>query len=325
MSDIQTIIVTWNSSSTIARCLDNCTHLPVTVIDNASTDETVDIVQRYPAVFLICNRENRGFAAAVNQGIARTDADYILLLNPDVELLCSIQPLLQACTTGNTAIAAGRLVNSRGETQKGFTIRRLPSALTLSFEVLGLNRLLPGNPVNRRYRCLDLDLDLPADVEQPAGAFLFFSRKLWQDLDGFDERFFPVWFEDVDFCKRALDRGRIRYLPSVTARHQGGSSIARLNWCLREQYWYVSLLKYASKHFSGFAFRGVCSAVVLGSALRLVTAVFEGRTLSKAIKVYAGTVGLAMKCIARGRVIEPVRAELYQEGSTVRTITSSTK
>jgi len=323
MNDIQAIIVTWNSGETIARCLDSCRDLTVTVVDNASSDDTVEIARRYPNVYLISNRENRGFAAAANQGIARSGADYILLLNPDVELSDSIEPLRQACAAG-ASIAAGRLVDAAGRTQKGFTVRRLPSAVTLAFEALGINRVFPWNAVNRRYRCLDVDLNSPADVEQPAGAFLFFSRKLWADLGGFDELFFPVWFEDVDFCKRALARGRIRYVPSVAARHVGGRSIAHLDWSSREQYWYVSLLKYASKHFTRFAFRGVCGAVVLGSALRWVTAVFDERKLSEAIKTYASIVDLAIRCTARGRVLDPPRVESYQERS-VRTITSSTE
>ena len=77
-----------------------------------------------------------------------------------------------------------------------------------------------------------------------------FRREVWQRLGGFDTQFYPLWFEDVDFCKRACDLGlKIQYVPQVTARHQGGHSIAGLDWACREVYWYVSLLRYASKHF----------------------------------------------------------------------------
>lgn len=323
MSELQVVIVTWNSAGTIGRCLETCSHLPVTVIDNASSDTTLEIVRRYPAVHRIVNAENRGFAAAVNQAITQSDAEYILLLNPDVELLTSITPLFDACASG-AAIATGRLVDATGAAQIGFNVRRLPTALTLAFEALGFNRLFPWNPVNRRYRYLDLDPDSPAAVEQPAGAFLFFPRRLWLDLGGFDERFSPVWFEDVDFSKRALERGPIRYLPSVAARHQGGSSVASLDWRCRELYWYGSLLRYASKHFSPFKFRGVCGAVVLGSVLRSLTGFFSGRTL-KAIKVYAGILGLAAWSMATGRVRDAIHVEAHQGAGSVRTITSSTK
>src|SRR5205807_2640796 len=104
--------------------------------------------------------------------------------------------------------------------------------------------------VNRHYRYLDADLDVPATVEQPAGAFLLFRRSVWTQLGGFDEQFRPLWFEDVDFCKRARDLGfEAHYVPQVTAHHLGGHSISKLDWALRTVYWYASLLRYASKHF----------------------------------------------------------------------------
>ena len=65
-----------------------------------------------------------------------------------------------------------------------------------------LNRFWPGNPVNRRYRCLDWDSSSRSMVEQPAEHFFMVRRAVWQELGGFDEGFFPLWFEDVDFCRQ---------------------------------------------------------------------------------------------------------------------------
>jgi N-acetylglucosaminyl-diphospho-decaprenol L-rhamnosyltransferase len=324
MNSIGVVIVTWNSGATIDRCLESCAGHSITVVDNASTDDTVERVRRHAEVYLIANSGNRGFAAAANQGIVRTPDDTVLLLNPDVELLDSVEPLAEACAGPDVAIAAGRLVDSKGATQTGFTVRRLPKPLTLAFEALGINRLFPSNRVNRRYRCLDLDIDVAADVEQPAGAFLMFRRELWREIGGFDEQFSPVWFEDVDFCKRALERGRIRYLPSVTGRHQGAASIARLDWASREVYWYVSLLRYASKHFTPSKFRGVCGAVVLGAAIRSLIGIFVKRTL-KVVTVFVRTAALSVRCMVLGRMRNATRAEEDRQGSRIRTITGSAK
>jgi GT2 family glycosyltransferase len=104
----------------------------------------------------------------------------------------------------------------------------------------------------------------------------------------------------VDFSKRARDLGlKILYVPEVTARHQGGNSIAGLNWGCRQVYWYASLLRYASKHFSPFAFRGVRATVVLGSVLR---AVFETirRGSFRPISVYAKIAKFALSGKAVG-------------------------
>jgi N-acetylglucosaminyl-diphospho-decaprenol L-rhamnosyltransferase len=288
------VVVTYNSEDVIGRCLDACAHLPVVVVDNASQDRTREQVLQRRSVKLIANSTNRGFAGAVNQGVAALSNELILLLNPDVELQTSIEALETACTgTGGAAVAGGKLVDERGQVQKGFTLRRFPTPLALIFETLGMNRLAPPNPVNRRYRCLDLDLSRDQEAEQPPGAFLMFRREVWQRLGGFDTQFDPLWFEDVDFCRRARDLGmKIQYVASVTARHRGGHSVAKLDWASREVCWYASLLKYASKHFRPYAYRGVSAAVVLASTFRAGLAMVRQRSF-RPIKVYARIARLA--------------------------------
>src|SRR5262249_29538696 len=151
-------------------------------------------------VRLLANSANRGFAAAVNQGFAVSSSTYVLLLNPDVTIDSSLEPLRKACDLPGSAGAGGRLLGVDRRPQIGFMVRGLPTPATLILEALLLNRIWPGNPVNRQYRCLDRDYSVLGEVEQPAGAFLMVRRAVWQELDGLDEGFFPVWFEDVDFC-----------------------------------------------------------------------------------------------------------------------------
>jgi len=135
--------------------------------------------------------------------------------------------------------------------------------------VLLLNRLWPGNPVNRRYRLLGQDYSTRFAVEQPAGAFLMVRREVWRELGGLDEGFFPVWFEDVDFCRRICELGlKLYYVPEAVAIHTGGHSIPHLGVEMRRVYWYRSLLRYSAKHFRPNAFRVVCAAVMAGSVLR---------------------------------------------------------
>ena len=191
----------------IQACLDSLTEMAPTVsaivVDNASSDDTLRQIK--PGVQVIANAENRGFAAAVNQGVRSSDAEFVLLLNPDTRLLTPVDELIRA--SSQYGLASGKLVDKTGRTQKGFTVRRLPTLASLLFEVLGINRLWPSNPVNRRYRYLDRDLNQEGVVEQPAGAFLMFRRDIWKQLGGFDEGFYPVWFEDVDFCRRTVNAG----------------------------------------------------------------------------------------------------------------------
>jgi N-acetylglucosaminyl-diphospho-decaprenol L-rhamnosyltransferase len=294
------VVVTFNSADVIGRCLDSCAHLPVVVIDNHSVDDTVNLVRQKSDVKLVVNSTNRGFAAAANQGVEALDTELILLLNPDVELSTSIERLAEACSRQGVGLATGKLVDESGNVQTGFMLRRFPTAWTLIFEVFGINRLFPSNRVNQRYRCLDVDLSKPSEVDQPPGAFLMFRREVWHTLGGFDTQFAPLWFEDVDFSKRARDLGlKILYVPEVTARHQGGHSIAGLNWGCRQVYWYASLLRYASKHFRPYAFRGVSAAVVLGSVFRAVFETIRRGSL-RPIPVYARIVKLALSSKAVG-------------------------
>jgi GT2 family glycosyltransferase len=163
------------------------------------------------------------------------------------------------------------LTSAEGRPQTGFMARHLPTPAALIFEVLGFNRLWPGNPINWHYRCLGMDPMMPQRVEQPAGAFLMFSRKAWEQLGGFDERFCPIWFEDVDFCARLKEAGFcVHYNPKAVATHTGAHVIRGLSLENRERYWYGSVLEYAAKHYHPIKYRAVCLAVLSGAAGRAI-------------------------------------------------------
>ncbi len=267
MASLTAVIVTYNSADEIGACLEAVLRWTpsVIVIDNASNDQTRDVVREYP-VRLIANSANRGFAAAVNQGFEAATSEYVLLLNPDATVLEGRDELIAAASDG---AAAGLLLSGDGLPQTGFSVRRLPTATALIFECLGLNRLWPANSANRHWRCLDLDLRRPQVVEQPAGAFLMVRRDVWRSLGGLDERFFPVWFEDVDFCARLAAGGhQIWFTPAAQACHSGAHSVGRLAWVDKQLFWYQNLIRYARLHFSAPAALAVGTAAVLGGCLR---------------------------------------------------------
>ena len=301
MSNLTVVVVTYNSQDVIDDCLTSCAGMDVLVVDNDSSDQTVERVEKHAGVRLIVNRQNRGFAGAVNQAVASIESGYVMLLNPDVRLQGSPEPLSQVLASeASCGIVAGLLTRSDGSPQNGFTARRFPTALTLIFEVLGFNRLAPWNPVNRHYRYLDRNFTATTEVDQPAGAFLMFRRELWQALGGFDERFHPVWFEDADFCRRAADAGwKIMLVPSVRACHAGGHSVKQLTQGCREWFWYGSLLKYAARHFPTREARAVSTAVVLGSFVRGIVGAVVTRSV-KPLAIYSKVVRLAAGCVWSG-------------------------
>ncbi|MCW5962457.1 MAG: glycosyltransferase family 2 protein [Bryobacterales bacterium] len=268
------VIVTYNSQSVVSHCIApllqwNCV---IVVVDNASSDETVQIARSFP-VQVIANQANLGFAAAVNQGFSALDTEWILLLNPDVTVTSPLDPLTSASHSDDTGAVTALLTSPDGEPQYQFQFRRFPSLATLVLESLGINRTFPGNPWNQQYRYLGYSWEQGCDVEQPAGAFLLVRRKAWEQLGGFDELFYPLWFEDVDFCFRLRKEGwRIRYLPIRMGHHSGAHSIQNLEPGVRQLYWYRSLLRYAEKYFSVFSVRILASSIILalgGKALMM--------------------------------------------------------
>jgi len=305
MPDIGIVIVTYNSREHIGPCLESVmrgalrARADVLVVDNASSDGTAMEAARR-GVRVLANSVNRGFAAAVNQGIAALDAPYVLLLNPDAVVAGSLDSLREACCLPGAAGAGGKLVDAQGRPQIGFMVRQLPTPLVLALEALLLNRIWPNNPANRRYRGLKLNYNMRIPVEQPAGAFLMVRRAVWQELGGFDEGFFPLWFEDVDFCRRAVNRGyQLYYVPQAVAEHRGGHSISQLTVEKRRVYWYRSLLRYSAKHFHPPAFRVVCLAVALGSLLRSLGEVILQRSFGP-LAVYGKVVRHAGRCFLFG-------------------------
>jgi N-acetylglucosaminyl-diphospho-decaprenol L-rhamnosyltransferase len=301
------VIVTYNSSAEIGACLDAVipTGAEIVVVDNASSDHTIAEVERRN-VRVLANATNRGFAAATNQGFAVLQCDYVLLLNPDCVIQTSLEPLRDACDLPRSAGAGGKLLDRAGKPQVGFMVRALPSAASLSLEALLLNRVWPSNPINQRYRAAGLDYTTRLEVEQPAGAFLMLRKAVWEQLGGFDEAFHPLWFEDVDFCRRTLDRGyRLYYEPRAVAKHTGAHSISQLTLEMKRFYWYRSLLKYSAKHFRPLAFRVVCLAVAGGSILRMIAESAIQRRL-RPMAAYWEVARLAGRSLLFGWRDEPV-------------------
>jgi GT2 family glycosyltransferase len=291
------VIVTYNSADVIEECVTACLRVSpaVVVVDNASDDGTAGRVRQFPDVSLIANETNRGFGAAVNQGVAVLETEAVLILNPDAIPVQGLAALERCALRKGSGASTGRLIGPNGRDQEGFNIRTLPTAWTLALEVLGLNRIWPGNPVNRRYRLPTPSVE--SVVEQPAGAFLMVRRAAWEALGGFDEGFFPIWFEDVDFCKRLKDRGyRILFTPEAIAIHQGGHSAGRLSWKQRQLFWYGSLLRYASKHLSIASRRAVGLAVILSCIPRMLGGMVQVG-ISESVSVYSRVVWLAGQCL----------------------------
>jgi GT2 family glycosyltransferase len=291
------IVVTHNSGATVRPCLEALVgeECEIVVVDNASADDTVQRIEEFVAwhpVRLIANEENLGFGAAVNQGAREATGEVLLILNPDaIAEPGAVAAMLRCLQSTGADTVGGALLEADGQPARGFVFRRLPTLATLAYEVLLVNHLWPGNSVNRRYRCLDVDYSQQQEVEQPAGACLAITRTAWDGIGGFDEQFFPVWFEDVDLCKRLLDGGlKIFYCPGARFRHSGAHSVGQLSFRDKQVFWYTNMLRYARKHFSKGQVFFLRTAIIKGMLLRSVAALFGAGNvpMGEALSAYWG-------------------------------------
>ncbi len=200
-------------------------------------------------VKLIENRENKGFAYACNQGVEGGSGEYILFLNPDTRLfpdtLAQALFFLEEKQNDQVGILGVQLVDANGTVQRNAA--RFPTLMTLFSQMLGLDRLWPDRFPPHFMR--EWDHQENREVNQVEGAFYFVRRRVFQELKGFDERFF-MYFEDLDFAYRAKKAGwRSYYLADTKAIHYGGMASSQIK-AKRLSYVLNSRVLYVAKHFS---------------------------------------------------------------------------
>ena len=252
--NLSVVIVNWNSGRHLRRALDSLRVLQgqlrdVWIIDNASSDLSPDGYTESMDVHVIYQQANFGFAQAANEGISRATSDFILLSNPDIQVIPeSVQGLYEEIEDRPQAgIVCGPLIDSEGEVQKDFQIRKLPTWRSVLLESIFIDELL--TVIGWRSEKPDSTPRDPTRIEQPAAAFWILRKSAWEAVGGFDPRFYPAWFEDVDFCKRLQSAGwEILYFSGLPVIHQGGHSLERLSYPKFIRIFYRNLLRYLKKH-----------------------------------------------------------------------------
>ena len=313
------VIVNWNSGPLLGRCLESmrvCQGLDrvsqVVVVDNNSHDGSCDDLPTVNGcVRVIRNDGNRGFAAACNQGAAlcaeaATRCDYLLFLNPDTELLSNslIRPLefLDDPRNQKVGICGIQLLDESGRVARSCS--RLPTGFSLVSMALRLHRL--SKRLFPPHFMKEWDHSQTRVVDQVIGAFFVVRGSLFDQLGGFDERFF-VYFEEVDFCERTGQSGlETVYLASAQARHVGGGCSNQVRG--RSLFYSLrSRLAYADKHLSWWM-----STLVL-----ILTMVCE-----PAIRILSAAAKLKWKCAGQ---LGYAFGSLWQDRFASRTQTRQTE
>lgn len=235
--DLAIVIVGWNVADFLEQNLRSLAksrgsfRASVVLVDNASKDDTVARTRAlFPWVQVIANAENRGFAAACNQGIAATRSRHVLLLNPDMRIQEGAleQALAYVETHPDVGVFSGLLLQEDGSPLA--SVRRMPDIWSQWLILTKFAKVWPK--ALSRYLCEDLDLRKEQEVESVRGSFFFMTERVLRVLGGLDERYF-IWYEEVDYCRNVREYGlRIMHVPSIIAHDAFGKSFAQ-----RDSYW----------------------------------------------------------------------------------------
>jgi len=257
--DLSIVIVTWNNAKEIGPCLRSvfsCAQgleCEVFVVDNGSSDGTRTAIEGAIKnagnvnVKTTWNDKNTGFAAAVNQGIEKSSGEYVLLLNPDTELTPGgLQKMIGYLRSHHEiGVAGGKILNTDGSLQS--SVRRFPTAWDQAVILFKMHNFFPK--IVAKYFCEGFDHDLEQEVDQVRGAYFWISRKLIDKVGMLDAKNFFIWFEEVDYCRRAKDAGfKVMFVPSSVARHEGGASFNQEPSLQKQRWFNKSMRNYFRKY-----------------------------------------------------------------------------
>lgn len=280
---IDIVIVNWNAGGLLKDCIYSILQTSneslvskLIIVDNQSSDNSIQLLPHHPKIRLILNSKNEGFARAANQGFRESKEAYTLLLNPDTRLN---PDTLSDCfhfmeTNPRIDIMGCQLYNNEGKLLPSCSL--FPTASSFIYEATGLSRIAP-----RLFppATLMLNWDHQTDryVDQLMGAFLFMRTNLFDRIGYFDEQFF-VYFEDVDFAKRlSLAGGKSYFNASIKAYHIGKGTTAQVK-AYRLSLYLTSKLLYAKKYFSPAGYLAIRAVTLLAEPFtRSVFFLFTGR------------------------------------------------
>jgi GT2 family glycosyltransferase len=279
-TEFSVAIVTYNNENEISPCLDSLlrelhgfTH-QIIVVDNQSSDHTKEIIKqeyltrkKHPAqLHFIENKVNLGFTKALNQALEKCQGQYILVLNPDTVIkIGSLKRLRDALQQNSSVgVVAPQLLYSDGTVQP--SCRRLPKYWDVVFELTGLSHLFRNSPTFNGWKMGDFDHLNRRKVDQPQGACLLFRSDVLKTVGYWDEGF-PMFFSDVDWCRRVKNHGwEIMFEPEAKVIHHRGVSIlqsrAKMIWSSHRSFY-----TYFKKHNRNLKF--LFANAILGGILIL--------------------------------------------------------
>lgn len=268
------VIICWNDRKVIEECLASIfaqtsrIAFEVIVSDNGSTDGSITCIrQSFPAVRIVENRQNLGFARGNNAGIRAAKGEYVLILNPDTIIHGDALEKLVAFADRHPASGAfgARVENPDGTFQ--CCARPIPTVRGYLIAALYLRFLgrLSSRFDGDTYPGWDGTSE--REIGFQSGCCVMVRKSVLDELAGFDEQFF-YHFEEVELCFRVWKSGRsIRFCPESVITHLGGQSVGRapLRFALET---YRSRYRFFYKHFGEAGLRRIRRVSLIHLAVR---------------------------------------------------------
>ncbi|HSL43683.1 MAG TPA: glycosyltransferase family 2 protein [Anaerolineales bacterium] len=272
MKSIAVCIITCNTRDLLRECLRSVLMEnpdEIVVVDNASTDGSVDMLKaEFPSVALVTLEKNIGFGAASNRGIQRCRSEHIYLINADTRVKSgSVQALNRYLEFHPEAAMVGpRMLNPDGTLQTSCFY--YPTPLHVFLYISGSYKLIPHLPLLKKRSLQKVASDESMAVPWIHGAALAFRRDQIQSVGGFDENFF-LYFEEVDLCYRLTLQGQqMHFMPEAEIIHVGGgTTVQRRAWFYIE--FFASLAQFYRKHYSTLLLTELVFIVKLVSFFKL--------------------------------------------------------
>lgn len=218
--ELTVIVISYNTAALTLKCLETLyentqrAQFKTVVFDNASKDGSADLIaEQFPQVELIRSDVNLGFAKANNVVAENVKTEWILLLNPDTEVhLNAIDNLLSfAKANPQAGITGGRTVFPDGSLNRSSCWQKM-TIWSLFCSAIGLTAAFPHSGIFNTEGMGEWKRDSVRQVDIVVGCFLMIGRELWNELNGFDLRYF-MYGEEADLCLRAAQLG---YRPLIT-------------------------------------------------------------------------------------------------------------
>ncbi len=253
--EISIVVVNWNSGAQLYRCVNsifqysNDLNVKIIVVDNGSSDNSLELISEFSKVKVIKVGENLGFGKACNLGAKNVKSEFLLFLNPDAEVyqdtLQNTYNFMVNENNQNIGVCGVQLINEKSEVD--YSCTWLPTFNTMLARSTGADRIFNG----WSYFMNNWDHKNSRKVDHVIGAFYFVRKHVFDSVDGFDERFF-VYLEDLDLSLRIKEKGfDIYYLSEIRAFHAGGGVSQQVK-ARRLFYSWRSRLLYVFKHFGFF-------------------------------------------------------------------------